>query len=337
MTAAQSAVTKGKWIETLTPQMAAVNASRHILEIRLGAVCDLLPLAVRAVREDPKVIKRLRVATRRAEAALIALAPCFKKSRCAKLRKDLRHIRRAAGHARICDVHAEAFAAHLNTCTDAERPAIEYALARTFEDRGIAQQAVNDVAHRHRGPRLRSTCQKLLKSAKSRPALKTLVDLAKESLPVLIAPAYAASNEPLLKLENLHELRRKSKRLRYSLEFFRCCFSPTVHHDLYQQIELLQERLGPINDADELAKRLHDYEHSVATDDAGTKGDLPQGLAQLARCFEAKRDADVQSFAPWFVEFQFGRMCRDIMNQVGTAELEGESDAGDLQSKRASA
>lgn len=303
----------GKWIEGLNGDMNAATAARHILKARLMAVCERLPLASSSVHEDASVIKRLRVATRRAEAALIALKPCLKNSRYDKMRKHLRRIRKAAADARTCDVHAGMFASQLQNCTDELRPILEHVLAETLVERGVAQEAVDEVAHRYRGPRLRRKCQALLKSTKQPVGIESFFDLGAIGLRAVIEPATEAARLDLSNLDNLHELRRKCKRLRYALEVFRCCFDNEVHSDLYQRFESLQERLGAINDSDEILNRLRALAGSVKKSEGEVSDSIQRQLDELCKVVEAQLDADVRTFTQWFSEFRFEKVCTDIL------------------------
>lgn len=309
----------GKWIEGLAGDMNAATAARDILKARLMAVCEQLPLASSSVHEDAGIIKRLRVATRRAEAALIAVRPCLKNSRYGKMRKHLRRIRKAAGDARTCDVHAGMFANQLQSCTDDLRPILEYVLSETLAERCVAQQAVDEVAHRYRGPRLRRKCQALLKSVKQPSGIETFVDLGASGLRAVVEAATEAAHLDLSNLENLHELRRKCKRLRYSLEVFRCCFDSEVHSDLYQRFESLQERLGAINDSDEIFNGLRVMAESVKPKDGESVDSIQSQLDELTKVVKMQLDTDVRAFSQWFAEFRFEKVCAEILEGLAQA------------------
>jgi hypothetical protein len=59
-----------KWIPGTRPKQGVVKAARRALQVRLGEACRLMPLAARHADEDIEHVHQLRVASRRAVAAL---------------------------------------------------------------------------------------------------------------------------------------------------------------------------------------------------------------------------------------------------------------------------
>src|SRR5690349_18746433 len=94
----------GKWITDLTPDMPPVEAARVVLRVRLQPVFEQLPLAALEADKDIEHVHQLRVATRRAEAALRIFRSCLPGKTWRKARRHLRKVRRAAGAARDWDV-----------------------------------------------------------------------------------------------------------------------------------------------------------------------------------------------------------------------------------------
>src|SRR5437763_965344 len=94
----------GKWISGLTPDTPLGEAAREVLAVRLGVVAECLPPAVGGADGDPEHVHRLRVATRRAAAALRIFADCLPGKARKATRRRLRAVRRAAGEARDWDV-----------------------------------------------------------------------------------------------------------------------------------------------------------------------------------------------------------------------------------------
>ena len=86
----------GKQIPGLDPEGPIVDIARIVLETRLKAVEMLLPLAAERAEEDEEYIHQLRVATRRADAALRTFHPFIGKKTCRQVRRCLRRIRRAS-------------------------------------------------------------------------------------------------------------------------------------------------------------------------------------------------------------------------------------------------
>src|SRR5262249_45015850 len=81
-------------------------------------------------------------------------------------------------------------------------------------------------------------------------------DIAYTSLGDLLSKARAAAERDLADVNALHQLRLSSKRLRYAMEIFAGCFSPSFKHDLYSKVEELQQLLGEVNDSHQIGQRL---------------------------------------------------------------------------------
>src|SRR6476660_2326993 len=94
----------GKWIEGIGPETTVGDAARRSLELRLAVVAHTLPLAAHLADHDIEHVHRLRVATRRAAAALKLYRDWLPEKTRRWFKKRLRQIRRAAGEARDLDV-----------------------------------------------------------------------------------------------------------------------------------------------------------------------------------------------------------------------------------------
>src|SRR4051812_42557814 len=94
----------GKWIDGISAETTVVDAARRSLELRLAVVAHSLPLAAYLAEHDIEHVHRLRVATRRAAAALKLYGECLPQKSVRWFKKRLRQIRRAAGEARDLDV-----------------------------------------------------------------------------------------------------------------------------------------------------------------------------------------------------------------------------------------
>src|SRR5271163_1577748 len=105
---------ENKWIEGLRPDTQLSVAGQQVLRLRLNVVGLVLPLAVQEADGDLEHVHRLRVATRRADAALSIFRSTLSEKAFHDAHRRLRRLRRAAGMARDWDV----FLLHLSS----ERP-----------------------------------------------------------------------------------------------------------------------------------------------------------------------------------------------------------------------
>src|SRR3954452_1710302 len=90
----------GKWIEGIGAQAPVEEAAQRSLELRLSAVARWLPLAAHLAEHDVEHVHRLRVATRRACAALKLYKELLPQKPGHWLKRRVRKIRKAAGDAR---------------------------------------------------------------------------------------------------------------------------------------------------------------------------------------------------------------------------------------------
>ena len=90
---------EGKWIGGLTADTPLTDAAQRVLVTRLGTVGQVLPRAVQEADRDPEYVHQLRVATRRADAALRIFAHCLPRKVYKRARQRLRRLRQAAGAA----------------------------------------------------------------------------------------------------------------------------------------------------------------------------------------------------------------------------------------------
>src|SRR5271157_765011 len=95
---------QSKWISDLGAATPVADAARRVVTLRLEGVRDSLGHALREPGRDPEFVHQLRVATRRASAALEVFAECLPAKVFRTARSLIRNIRRAAGKARDWDV-----------------------------------------------------------------------------------------------------------------------------------------------------------------------------------------------------------------------------------------
>lgn len=243
-----------KWIDGLAPDSTVEAAARRSLEPRLVSVVQLLPMAAHLASHDIEHVHRLRVATRRATAALKLYRDCLQPRPARWMKRRLRSIRRAAGDARDLDVLAERLARDYG---EPVAPIVEL-VAR---DREAVQPAILEVAHQAREDDL--FIRKLSKLMKNVAVQEDESDAAG----TLLVPEFgewaverfrqvidefntAKPNESAVPAA-LHQFRIRAKALRYAIELVAPAFGSRqaeLRGQLYPLIEELQERLGKVQD-----------------------------------------------------------------------------------------
>jgi CHAD domain-containing protein len=265
-----------KWITTLSLDTPAADAARQVLTARLAAVRSRLAPAVERAGEDVEHVHQLRVASRRAAAALRTFADCLPEEPYRSARKLLRNVRRAAGDARDWDVFAETVRGTDRLAGPAHEPARSYLLGLAAGFRAVAQAKLRDAAQGH-ATELDDTLTTL--PGQARPPELTLGltagDLAAKQLGGLFGEFDDAIAAGPKSAGELHRVRIAGKRLRYAIEVFAGCLPPELKDVHYPAVEQAQTLLGGVNDAAVAADRLKAVR-------SGVRGVTPQ-LAPLIR------------------------------------------------------
>lgn len=100
-------VRSSKWIKGTKRQQPITAVASRLLRKRLKVVWYYAPLATKRWDEDNEYVHQLRVATRRARAALHIFADLLPQRKARWLKRRLRELRTTAGKARDLDVLAE--------------------------------------------------------------------------------------------------------------------------------------------------------------------------------------------------------------------------------------
>ena len=221
--------------------------AKRTVERRLERVVRLFPKAAKHPERDVEYVHGLRVAIRRATAALQMFSSCLPRSQYAEVRSQLRRIRRAAGPARDLDVLEERLSrlaiaggttAQLGAAIDlvrrrrkkAGKPLLKvYKRARERDFKCLVRSLSKQVAWRGDG---------------QEPAL---IDWAGAELSPSINRFLARSSSNLTGPKALHRMRIAEKRMRYSLEVLGGAVSSPVDQ-VASVLRELQERLGEISD-----------------------------------------------------------------------------------------
>jgi CHAD domain-containing protein len=303
-----------KWIEGLGPECSVAQAARRSLEPRLTAVTQALPMAAHLASHDVEYVHRLRVATRRASAALQLYRDCIGDKPARWMKKWLRKIRRAAGDARDLDVLADRLA---HDYGEPAAPIVDL----IAKDREAVQPAILEVAERcrHEDWFVRKTAKVLKSIGKPKesdsPSSDLFRDWAKTEF-AAVADKFAIampneSSEP----EELHQFRIRAKALRYAIELVAPAFGPELRDETYPMIEELQERLGKVQD------------HVAAIDRCRGWSEITRSTLMRTRLDElmsAERRGlvdSVRTFHAWWTEERAASLCSQLNVQASVGEV----------------
>ncbi len=248
----------GKWINELKATTPVVDAARRVLSVRLEVVQECLPHALHDWKDDPEHVHQLRVSTRRAGAALAIFADAVPGKPLKRIKKHLRRLRRAAGHARDWDVLGQGLAERVQNAPIGQRPGLDFLIGIAHAQRVAAQAVLEETGGR-------GTCEleRLIAdtiAAVRRPdaadAAHLLGEAARQWLSEILNDLHAAAADNLDQYEHLHQVRILGKRLRYGMEVFAPCFNADFKDRYYPMVVEMQDILGLANDSYVAAGRL---------------------------------------------------------------------------------
>lgn len=237
----------GKWIDGLDGAMDVSDAARVVFAARLAAVMERLPRAVFDAVEDREHVHQVRVATRRAAAALRIFEDCLPKQG-RPLRQVLKKIRRAAGAARDWDVFQDEIAERMPRSTPRQKPGLDFLLGYGQGCRSFAQEDLAALVPLARSD-FPSLVAGILESIDDTHDQSPLRARAIPHVTGLLQEFDAAAVLDLHDYEHLHSVRILGKQLRYSVEIFASCFDSEMQEKIYPAIEEMQDILGTANDS----------------------------------------------------------------------------------------
>lgn len=229
-------------------------------------------------------VHKLRVASRRLEAALTAFDGQVSGEGSYDVKRQVRRIRRAAGRVRDLDV-----------------------LILRLEKTSRAKRVVSALRERRR--QLADKLRSRLSDRKQDPLRRALAELTREHHPETttdLAQWAAGQMQPVASdfldaagndlrgIRDLHRLRLCGKRLRYSLELFRDELAPEQVSCLLKSLQGVQERLGDMNDHASAQELLSDVAESA------DKRAVRERAQKLAKREKRMMKRDRRQFLAWW-------------------------------------
>jgi CHAD domain-containing protein len=215
--------------------------------------------------EEMEELHRMRVATRRMRAAWRLFGDAYKPKAERRYVRELRTVAASLGAVRDLDVLLENLAAYV-----AAHPAEE---AMALQPLASAWQEQREAARRNMAAMLDSGTYRHFvddyvafvetEAAAARAVEATQPSRVRDTATSRIWGAYEqvrAYDATLAwaDVATIHQLRIASKRLRYSLEFFREVLGPEAGQ-LIERVTRLQDHLGMLNDADVAARLAREF------------------------------------------------------------------------------
>lgn len=283
----------------MTSDSAAATAAEVLVRARIRAVVRSVA-AVSGSHPDAEHVHQLRVATRRASAAIEGFAPWLEPRVKGKLQRRLKQIRRAAGAVRECDVHLGALEQLSKAAPDEQRPVIRRLMKWTSAEREPGLKRLRRVLE-SRGSGLRRLARRALDEAEPPPSGATFLDAARPVLEAVRAELRSSASGDLADLAGLHALRLALKHVRYGAELFRPCVSERFEKSIFPALGRAQDVFGAVNDAGEMVAHLDRLGARAAGRPA-----LAGAIHALAARYAAVRDRRHQEALSWWEGFVHG-------------------------------
>jgi CHAD domain-containing protein len=286
---------------------SAKKAARRALIPQFGALRKHL-LQVLDMPTEAERIHKLRVAVRRATAALDAFAPCLPRRTHRRARRALRDIRRTAGAARDWDVFFPVVGAWANTQPDTVRPFADALLGWSASKRDSAHAGLLRLADAHPAG-LDDSLDELLAALRRPKGDPSVADLGRARVAALQAElAAACEHEPTADAE-YHTVRIVGKRLRYAAELFADHLPDAERID--DDMRALQDVLGRFNDAVVGESHLTAFADHFQKFHPTEWERLKPGADALGEHFAAVRAAERQRFHEWREVDRVGHSLRE--------------------------
>jgi CHAD domain-containing protein len=302
----------GKWIDGLGPETTVADAARRSLETRLAVIAHALPLAAHLAEHDIEHVHRLRVATRRAAAALKLYRDWLPEKTRRWFKKRLRQIRRAAGEARDLDVLIQ----RLQRESGAQ---VEPVVRFLAEKRRAVQPDITKLAEdMRRDDRFVRKAARLFRKIPASDADEESVsperfcDWAPQQLAMFRSAFIELLPEGSEDIQALHQFRIRAKALRYAIELLAPAFEPELRDEIYPAVEELQEELGNITDHIAAIRLFAEWEayHAAQTP---LKGESHLDAEK------AREVQDLRDFRVWWTPERADSLEQSLANQTGIA------------------
>jgi len=286
----------------LDPAWDAATALRHILLHLL----DTMRANEAGVKKDidTEFLHDFRVAVRRTRSALSQVKGVFSPDSVAAFREEFTWLGRATGPKRDLDVHLLEFNAQKALLPDQLKDDLEPLRPFLESKRDEAGRALNEVLTSDRYRRLVREWRRFLKAGRQSDAgpaaAKPVKDVADERIWKVFRKAIreggAVTDES--PPEDLHELRKTCKKLRYLMEFFRSLYPERGIGKNIKQLKRLQDNLGEFQDqaVQMAALRAH-------ADEISRQSGEPKTLLAIGALIERIADQHVRTRAEFSERF----------------------------------
>ncbi|MFM8804651.1 MAG: CHAD domain-containing protein [Planctomycetia bacterium] len=233
---------------------------------------DTVWLELRAAVASPteaEHVHQLRVATRRALAAIDAFRPVIPANQRSWFEKRLRRLRRAAGEARDLDVLAVRLGG--SDMATARGRLVEMLAGKRHDSQAPIRDELDDLMAADWSARM----ERLLADVNGRRRKSRFRAYARRRFKPMVDDFFKKSDRSLHEDDEIHALRIEGKKLRYALEIFGAVLSTRDRMRCQESLERLQKTLGDFTDHASAADRLTRWARET---DAGSNREMLAAL-----------------------------------------------------------
>jgi CHAD domain-containing protein len=234
----------------------------------------------------PEEIHQLRVAARRLRVALRLFGRLLPSRDSSRLTTELRWFAGSLGEARDLDVYAENFKAYVRTLPPEQRGGLSGYELYLRRERTKARQRAATIVASPRAAALFADIERFVTAGPRAGTLRkwrslTVGDAMRQSVRRSVGRVRQLGNRLTTRARpaELHDLRIKTKRLRYELEFFAEVYPPL--RQTAKECKELQDLLGGLQDVYTATGRLRRY--STLLRQQGGESALPPALVELRK------------------------------------------------------
>jgi CHAD domain-containing protein len=297
----------------LTPEMELSEGCRLLLHQQL-LVAMMNEHGVR--RGKRSAVHDMRVAVRRARAAIRLFGDALGPNTLNPYEKSLKRLARALGHVRDLDVALANMREFRRSQPKNQRKNLKPLCAKLKSRRAHAQTDLVALLDSRKYRKFVADFNRFCTTPEKHEAKShgnfyavhptqvrhTVPSIIMETFEAVRAYEVVFTHPELPPLETFHAIRIQGKYLRYGLEFTQHLMGP-AGADLITQLTDLQEYLGKLNDAHVDQERLHGWEKQVKDNTA-----IDTRLAQIS----TQIDEQTTAFPPIFARFT-GRENRELL------------------------
>ena len=209
--------------------------------------------------EDTEHVHRMRVATRRLRSALALFPFCFPARQIQVWEKEIKHITRILGETRDTDVQLLTLCDVLKNIED---PSLETGIRRLFlrirQGREILQEKVLKALDRFRDSGVEESMVKISRKVLGKARIQKIPEVSGSLFNTAVERCVEKMTDVLSyddfvrdpgNVEQLHALRKSTKGLRYTLEFYDVPYNKELSPYI-DELKNLQTLLGEIHDCD---------------------------------------------------------------------------------------